>query len=134
MTMNSKDAIVLKLPIAPVPASRPRVTRWGTYYLKKYKAYREEAEKVIPNFEHPLQGALTVSATFFCHRPKTTKRFYPRGDIDNFEKAVFDALTQKGFWEDDDQITTTDGVKKRFVPEGQEPYTLIVVRPDEDFL
>jgi Holliday junction resolvase RusA-like endonuclease len=34
-----------------------------------------------------------------------TKRTYPRGDNDNYEKAIWDAVTKnKAAWNDDDQI------------------------------
>ena len=36
--MELGDSMHVKFNIIPVPASRPRVTRWSTYYGKKYPA------------------------------------------------------------------------------------------------
>ncbi len=115
--MTSSLPLLLSLPIAPVPASRPRVTRWGTYYGKRYSAFRKEAEKVIDDHYAgtPLSGALEVVVWFYCTKPKTTKRECPRGDVDNYVKAILDACNGK-VWEDDTQITDL-AARKRWVDE-----------------
>lgn len=125
MTKSTSKAVVkrwdggfsLVLPCIPVPASRPRVTKWGTYYGKTYKSYRELADKAIPSSPITLSGNLHVDVEFVCHRPKTTKRANPRGDIDNHLKAILDAITgtksnPKGYWNDDDQIVEVHAVKR----------------------
>lgn len=120
------------LPFPPVPASRPRVTKWGTYYGKTYKEYRELAEKAIPpNRKRELVGNLRADVTFVCARPKTTKRTNPRGDIDNHLKAVLDAITgtrksPKGYWNDDDQIVRISA-RKRWQKPDELPHTIIQV-------
>lgn len=43
-----------------------------------------------------------VSATFVIPRPKTTKREYPRGDVDNYFKTL--DVFNEVLWKDDDQI------------------------------
>ena len=76
------------------------------------------AEDVVPqNTRGPLQGPVVVRVSFVCHRPRTTKRSYPRGDGDNFEKAVYDVITKKGYWEDDDQIVKACWEKRFVCPE-----------------
>jgi Holliday junction resolvase RusA-like endonuclease len=94
------------IPILPVPASRPRVTRWGTYYGKRYTEFRTIAKKLLQAVEwpcdFPLRGLLSVSVTFTVPRPKTTKRQSPRGDVDNYFKTL-DSLNEV-VWKDDDQI------------------------------
>lgn len=58
-------------------------------------------------------------------KPKTTKRDYPRGDTDNYAKAILDAMTKAGpFFEDDDQVTALM-VTKRFAEPDEEPRTII---------
>lgn len=47
--------------------------------------------------EQPLDGALEVKMKLY----PPDKR---RRDIDNYSKAVFDALTHGGFWKDDSQV------------------------------
>lgn len=120
------------LGLSPVPASRPRVTRWGTYYTKTYKAWIAAAEKAIPQSRDPLTGPLTISVEFVVQRPKTSKRAYPKGDIDNYEKAVYDMLTKRGYWHDDDQLVTTSTVTKRFTEPGEEPGFTVIVNAQED--
>ena len=125
----------IALPFPPVPASRPRVTRWGTYYGKTYKNYRELADKAIPQSDITLEGNLCAHIEFVCAKPKTVtdrvKRDNPRGDIDNHMKAVLDAITgtsknPKNYWNDDDQIVRVTAVK-RYAKFDEEPYTFITV-------
>ena len=49
-------------------------------------------------FDEMLTGDLSVSITL---NPPTLRRY----DVDNFNKAVFDALTHSNFWHDDEQVT-----------------------------
>ena len=101
------------IPILPVPASRPRVCRWGTYYGKRYTEFRKIADTLLQAVEwprvFPLGGLLAVSVTFTVPRPKTTKRLSPRGDVDNYFKTL-DSLNGT-VWKDDDQIVWAIMVK-----------------------
>lgn len=109
---STKAALDFYLPVSPVPASRPRVSRWGTYYAKTYKKFREQAQEVMPEIQRTFTGPLAVVTEFVVARPKTTKRDYPRGDNDNYEKAGWDAITSAdGVWEDDDQIVFNTSIK-----------------------
>ena len=38
----------LSIPLNPVPASRPRVSKWGTYYPKRYATWKKDALKHLP--------------------------------------------------------------------------------------
>lgn len=104
------------------------MSRWGTYYAKGYKAWMANAAHLINEAKRPLSGPLFVHTELVCERPKTTKRAYPRGDNDNFEKAVWDALTKKRFWEDDDQIVQ-NFTSKRFALPGEEPHVYVGISP-----
>ena len=105
--------VEILLPISPVPASRPRVTRWGTYYTKTYKEWMAAAHDAIAqNTRDPLDGNLEVHIDLCIHKPKTTKRLNPRGDIDNYIKAVLDAITKRAYWHDDDQIVLLSAIKR----------------------
>ncbi len=102
------------LPVCPVPASRPRVTRRGhVYYGKNYTQFRKDAKEYIDNYkfnEHlPVFGLISLKVVFFCPKPKTSKRHTPRGDIDNYQKTldVFNDV----LWIDDDQIIHVDARK-----------------------
>lgn len=122
----------LTLFCVPVPASRPRVTRWGTYYTKTYKAYKVAADKAIPHsFKPPLEGNIKAIIEFACLRPPTTKRSNPRGDIDNHIKSILDAVVgtkknPKGYINDDDQIVELQAIK-RWVHKNEEPHTKITM-------
>ncbi len=102
--------IYIRLPCNPVPASRPRVTRWGTYYGKRHNAFRSEAtallEEMRGNGTLPaalLSGRLVTWVSVNVEKPKTSKLSAPRGDIDNYIKLIFDCCS--GYlWDDDAQI------------------------------
>ena len=103
------------IPIVPVPASRPRVTRRGhVYYAKKYTSFRAEAAAVLGNWNLPCTlpfgGPLHVDVVFYCPRPKKTNRLHPRGDVDNYLKTL-DVLN-KVLWFDDDQIFSLSARKE----------------------
>lgn len=93
---------------APVPASRPRVSKFGTYYGKRYKAFRKAFQQEVAEFRkgfRPLTAdRLNASVVFCVPRPKTTKLVVPRGDIDNYVKALFDGCNEL-VWRDDTQVT-----------------------------
>ena len=105
--------------INPVAASRPRVTRYGTYYGKKYTHFRKEGEKVVDEelssrrsrCRLPLLSDLSVTLEFNVLKPKTSKLEYPRPDIDNYLKAIFDLLNEK-LYNDDRQVIHVEATKK----------------------
>jgi len=114
----------LTFPVSPVAASRPRMSRYGTYYAGAYKRFRNEAADIIidvlgANFK-PLEGKLNVDVECYCTRPKTTKLECPRGDIDNIAKAVLDSLNGK-LWKDDSQIVRLH-VTKQWASPGEPGY------------
>jgi len=124
--------------VRPVPASRPRVTRWGTYYLKTYKSYKDAAHEAIPVCKEPtLTCELGVTIEFICYKPKTTKMVSPRGDIDNHMKAILDAVVGnaatkkvpcklKKYIASDEIISHAD-VLMRYAEPNEEPCTRITV-------
>ena len=120
----------------PVPASRPRVSKWGTYYGKRHQAFRSEAVALLSKMREegllptvPLNGRLRVWVVFSVQKPKTTKLATPRGDIDNFLKLILDCCT--GFiWEDDHQIERVCAFKGFAADEGS--IDLVVEEIDDD--
>ena len=116
-------------PISPVAASRPRISRHGAYFAGPYKHFRKEMSEIVPlilgeSFV-PYEGPLRVDVEFFVKRPKKTKLFSPKADIDNFLKACFDCLNQR-LWVDDTQIRQVYAVKDWTRPK-QEGYFIIGV-------
>lgn len=114
------------IPVRPVPASRPRVGKYGAYYTENYANFRDECKSFLSKFYvRELHRATTdiykVEIEFICQSPKKKSNAYPRGDIDNFIKGPLDVLTHCGFfWEDDVQITEIKATKR--YAEGNEQY------------
>lgn len=106
----------------PVPAGRPRVTRWGVYYPKSYKDWIAQSQPFIDGYvgtatEKPVLLLVEV----LTPRPKKTDHVAPMGDVDNFAKGPMDLMTKsKKFWNDDRQVVglvTT----KRWIGPNEEP-------------
>lgn len=118
--------------VAPVPASRPRVTRWGTYYGKTYKNWMKNAAESLAKQDDEFWLFREKCAVFLeivAERPKTTKRSEPRGDVDNYAKAALDAITKTEMvWDDDDQVVALF-VSKRFAETDESPRTEVEVYP-----
>lgn len=130
-TVESRSGTTtLRLYTPPVPASRPRISKWGTYYGKTYKAYMQAADAAIPACppKQKLTGLVRTDVEFVCAKPKSTVRACPLGDIDNHLKSILDAVTKKGYWNDDDQIVQCKA-SKRWVTRGEEPHTTIKIIP-----
>lgn len=102
-----------KFPISPVAASRPRVSRWGTYFTGTYKEFREQAKPVIEDKLkdwQPTEDKLWVYVGVFPTKPKSSKLLYPRPDIDNYVKSILD-LCNGRVWKDDSQIVFLEAEK-----------------------
>lgn len=130
----------LKIPIAPTPASRPRVGKWGSYYSGPYAEWRKEAEEWmrekfgdrVAQKAFPDKEPVSVSLLFFAEKPRTSRLTFPRGDVDNYAKGVLDILTKFApLWKDDDQVVELQ-VVKMFSCDSEyvnEPCVIVQVRP-----
>lgn len=114
--------IKLVFNIAPVPASRPRVTRWGTYYSKKYTQFREDMGKLILGTRRTLYAQpLKLDVTFFIEIAKSSSKkrvaeldntyCVSNVDLDNLEKAIYDSMNDY-IYLDDKQIVEHTTRKK----------------------
>lgn len=124
---TSELTIVIELP--PVPASRPRVSKFGTYYAANYKDWKKAALGFFPKDLQPILGALRVDLEIVYKRPKKITRPIPPGDIDNYAKAALDAVNDAGVWGDDRQVTTLL-VKKRYAHLEEDPHTRIHIKKE----
>lgn len=80
--------------------------------------------KYIDNDTAPLGGPLQLDIDYYFKRPKAHFRsngdikdaapfwFTKKPDRDNLDKAVMDALTQLGIWEDDKQVVAGASTKQ----------------------
>ena len=126
----------LMLPLPPVPAARPRVGRWGTYYPKTYRKWRDETEEMLKRFadvSEPVErGPVYVVIHTVAKRPQRLTRGFPRGDVDNFAKAALDAVTRAGLiWHDDDQVIVLS-IGKRYAEPGEQPHTYLFAATGDD--
>lgn len=123
----------LVIPVPPVPASRPRVGRWGTYYGKRYKKWLADANAALAPIttEHAFDDAYcSVRAEMVCAPLKTVKREVPRGDVDNFIKGPLDVITKAGIlWKDDDLVRVLT-VSKRFAKGNEQPHTYLAIEKE----
>lgn len=132
------SALTVFLAVEPTPASRPRVSKWGTYYGKNYEKFRRDVRDLLIDHKgEKITGPIHMVIEFVVTPPKTTKRDFPRGDVDNYAKGPLDSLTSNGnFWEDDDQIVGL-AVTKRFARSDEPPgihitYTQAEVKHDSN--
>jgi Holliday junction resolvase RusA-like endonuclease len=110
----------------PVPAGRPRVTRWGTYYPKSYTDWAKAAKPFVEAMPAaPITGNVALLVEVRCTAPKKTDHTAPMGDVDNFAKGPMDLITKLGkSWIDDRQIVSLI-VVKRWTEPGEEPGFLL---------
>lgn len=115
--------------IDAVPASRPRVTKWATYYPKKYTAFRDAMEVITQHtdFDKVECCPIKVTTIIYLAMPKSwpkKKKAETHGkwkannaDNDNYEKAIWDSLNGKA-WGDDCQIVWNE-TKIMYAEEGE---------------
>jgi len=59
---------------------------------------------------------------------KTVKTPWPKGDIDNYEKAIWDIITKGGhIWKDDVQVCLSS-TNKRFTEGEEKPHAQVYIR------
>jgi Holliday junction resolvase RusA-like endonuclease len=117
--------------IEPVPASRPRVARFGTYYLPRYAQFKKDMAKLLTVMNVKrfyTEDPLIMDVTFFIPIPKSYSKkkteeirgeySTARIDLDNLEKSVYDALNGV-LYKDDSQIVMHTVCKRWKVGAGQ---------------
>jgi Holliday junction resolvase RusA-like endonuclease len=128
---NKVGAAMLSLWIGgqPVPASRPRVSKFGTYYSKTYNQWMKESWKYVDTFDAlPTDRPLIVMVEAVFEKAKSSKLDYPTPDVDNLAKGPLDQINkltkathgERGVWDDDKQVVFLVATK-RFAEPGEEP-------------
>lgn len=123
--------IELFFPLNPVPASRPKFSKYGTHYGKAHTAYVQEFRALDLDLfswpSEPLTGLLTVKLIFRVAKPRTSRLVVPHPDIDNLSKLILDCLTDTDrLWNDDRQVAELYALK-RFTEPDEEAGTLVTV-------
>lgn len=121
--------VALLAGLCPVPAARPRVSKWGTYYPATYTKWQAAAKAALTVEGARIEGPVALYLEHVVTKARTSKRTYPHGDIDNFDKGPMDVLTKDTrVWDDDDQVVLTVA-HKRYAEPGEEPGTTMVAIP-----
>jgi Holliday junction resolvase RusA-like endonuclease len=116
-----KNRVIVSFEINPTPASRPRVTRWGTFYGKKYKGFKKDMDELLLDIDKEwLEGLIFADMTFFVAIPKSWSKKKKKlksgqwcdnnADLDNYEKAILDSLSG-AYFHDDRQIVQQQSKK-----------------------
>jgi Holliday junction resolvase RusA-like endonuclease len=109
-----------------MPAPRPRFRviqpRGGgraiasAYNPKEYTDWSNKLAELMRERlgEDPsIEGPVTVGLIVTVQRPKTSKLDAPKPDVDNYAKAILDAMTKASVWQDDTQVVFL-AVKKQW--------------------
>ena len=109
----SKEIISLVFDIEPVPASRPRVSQYGTYYSPIYDQFRKDMSKLLMGKVILYEEPLKLEVTFYKKIPKSYSKKRTEEldgqyittvpDLDNLEKALYDSMNNV-IYKDDSQI------------------------------
>ncbi|MCP4899860.1 MAG: RusA family crossover junction endodeoxyribonuclease [bacterium] len=130
----------LVLPLSPIPAARPRVTRSGvTFYPKRYADFRKMAERLLKEADR-IGGPWEATAnpvytwTFFVlPRPKRPANVYPIGDLDNYEKAAWDSVSKHGGIVEDDKQFIKSTSTKRYAIGSEEAHIAMTIVEEPNF-
>ena len=103
------------------------------------KAWRENVAQAIWRAMHgtfeidPLTGPIAVTMWLYLERPKSVKRAHPsvKPDIDKLARAVLDAGTNGGAWDDDSQVIELSA-RKLYADDTTKPGVMIHIRKIED--
>ena len=122
--------------IAPVPASRPRVTKWGTYFPKKYQTFRDELEALLDSYAiTPNPELIYVKVDFHVQMAKSWSKKLKaeavgkycdnNADIDNYIKAVLDSA--EGRYYNNDKQVVMIRARKFWALEGKITYEQVPI-------
>lgn len=136
--------MVFSIFVAGEPKAQPRArragNRKGVYTPDTAKDWKERILIALAGKNYGITGPIECNLTFMMPRPKRLYRKNdPEGwiphtakpDVDNLQKAVFDAMTNAGVWKDDSQVFYTSSKKLYHSKDGQ-PGVWIWLRSDEE--
>ncbi|EOZ0917954.1 crossover junction endodeoxyribonuclease RusA [Klebsiella pneumoniae] len=89
----------ITLPWPPSNNRYYRHNRGRTHISTEGQAYRDRVTQIIKDEMLDIGISSPVKICIERHMPDRRRR-----DLDNLQKAAFDALTKAGFWHDDQQV------------------------------
>ena len=104
----------------PKAQPRPRMARNGhVYNPHSADVWKEEIKACFrPVLGEPITGPVSLNVLFYLPAPKAMKiadgQYIPHAkkpDLDNLLKAVMDAMSDVGVWNDDAQVSVTKAGK-----------------------
>lgn len=118
----------------PVAASRPRVTRFATFYPPKHTEYSNKVKAYLQTlgltmFTNPISVNITFYIPFPSYSSKTEQSEsdgmygFGKPDIDNLEKMVLDCMN--GIAYDDDSLIAKKTTTKQF---SKKPRTIVTIK------
>lgn len=128
ITKDNKDNIN-KPPKSPKPASFDpagvELPEWLSVSVwKSWVDYRRDLKKPIKSQQTVIGLATPVKIRIECHMPDRRRR-----DLDNLQKAAFDALTKAGFWQDDQQVDDYRVKRMPIIKGGKLEFTITELEP-----
>lgn len=96
----------ISLPWPPSNNRYYRHNRGRTHISAEGQASRDSVARIIKDSMLDIGLATPLKIRIECHMPDRRRR-----DLDNLQKAAFDALTKSGFWLDDAQVVDYRVVK-----------------------
>ena len=111
--MKSSGMLMIKInaPIKPIPFKRVMTQGKRRYNCRRYSNFKDELgyyALAAMKGREPLKGRIRLHADFFKRRKGLLTAQW--GDVDNFLKAVMDALNGICY-KDDGQVTQISGTK-----------------------
>lgn len=97
--MKVSADIELYVPWPPTVNSYYSHTKRGVFISKKGRQYRDEVLSEIQQQTPNMQLDESIHLTVILYPPDRRRR-----DLDNYMKALLDACTEAGLWEDDSLI------------------------------
>lgn len=111
LVSSSTESATAVLPWPPTINTYWRKNPRGMFITAKGKAYRNDVMWIMKRCKR-IAGSVAVSIV--ANPPDRRKR-----DLDNLPKALLDALTHAGLWDDDSQIDELKIVRGQVVKGGR---------------
>lgn len=129
----------------PIPKGSVRVGKGRGYMPRRTREYMERAmlcmmQRRLSTRWERATGPVCLDVTFVLKRPaRIKKKNSPSGriahtvrpDMDNLLKAIKDAATKAGIWQDDCQVTTINA-SKVYAAKGEGPKVEITVSHEDN--